>query len=106
MKKWLVAFYIGLVSIIAGMQIAGQILGFAGLFTKWAAILLAAVLTVVFYFWLQRSTGDFLLDILVPAGEEKPHRLLNTVGWVAGTVLILVLLLLPQIGRASCRERV
>src|SRR5574340_871643 len=97
MKKWLVAFYIGLVSIIAGMQIAGQILGFAGLFTKWAAILLAAVLTVVFYFWLQRSTGDFLLGILVPAGEEKPHRLLNTVGWVAGAVLILILLLLPLI---------
>lgn len=97
MKKWLIAFYIGLVSIIAGMQIAGQILGFAGIFTKWTAILLAVVLAVVFYVWLQRSTGDFLLSILVPAGEEKPHRLLNSVGWVAGAVLILVLLLLPLV---------
>lgn len=97
MKKWLIAFYIGLVSIIAGMQIAGQILGFAGIFTKWAAIMLAFVLAAVFYLWLQRSTGDFLLDILVPAGEEKPHRLLNTVGWVAGAVLIVILLLLPLV---------
>ncbi len=97
MKKWLIAFYIGLVSITAGMQIAGQLLGFTGIFGKWAAILLAAVLAVVFYIWLQRSTGDFFLAILVPQGEEKPHRLLNTVGWIAGAVLILVLLLIPLV---------
>lgn len=97
MKKWFITFYIGLVSVIAAMQIAGQILGFIGFFTFWSAILLALILAAVFYRWLQRTCADFLLDILTPEKPEKSHRLLNTAGYIAGALLILVLLLLPLV---------
>lgn len=95
MKKWFVSFYIGLISVVAGIQITGQILGFAGIYHLWSAILLAIILTIVFYFWLQRTCADFLIAVLTPERADKSHRFLNIVGYASGVVLILVLLLLP-----------
>lgn len=97
MYKWIIHFYIGLISVVAGIQIAGQILGFLGFYTTWSAILLSILLVIVFYFWILRTSYDFLDDILSPAGEKRPNQILNTLGFIAGAGLLIGLLLLPLI---------
>lgn len=97
MNKWIIAFYIGLISFIAGIQVSGQILGFIGFYTTWSAILLSIILAIVFYLWILRTSFDFLLEILSPPGGKQPNQLLNAFGFIAGAGLLVGLLLLPLI---------
>jgi hypothetical protein len=95
MKKTTVLIYIALLSLIAGVVITGQVLGFAKLYTPWIVLISSLCFTGLFGVLLYKFSYGFLLNSL-----DNPHKIqipkwMATVAVIAGVLLLLVVLFLP-----------
>lgn len=97
MKKFVSWIFLGLFALLSSIVCVGQILGFAGLYYSWLAILLVILLFVLFCYLLRQTAYPFLInqfsDDLV-----KNNKILNNALYVVGFALLLLLILLPLIG--------
>jgi hypothetical protein len=96
--------FLGLLCVITGAVAAGQILGFAGLYTP--GLVLAATILACGLCWLvvRKSTADFTGALLAPEGPAPAGRGLvrwpawaEGAGYAAGLLLLVAVLALPLV---------
>jgi len=95
MKKTVAILYITLFSIISGIIVAAQILGFAKLYYPVIVIFASVFLSCLFGFLLTKLSYKFILESL--EGQNRLHlpKWAASVVTIAGILLLLIVLFLP-----------
>ncbi len=95
MKKTTVHIYIALLSLITGLVISGQLLGFASLYTPWMVLICTLGFSVLFGVLLHKFSYRFLLNLLENPNKIQIHKWMAATAVLAGVALLLVVLFLP-----------
>ncbi len=97
MNKAMISIFLATVSLLGGILLAGQLLGFFAGYYAWLAIVLSLLFTGGIGYFLFKKVFPKLLDLLQPKSEKTKHKILNTSGYVAGFLLLILLLVLPLV---------
>jgi hypothetical protein len=97
MISFLFYTFISLLSFIGGIVLSGQLLGFSGLYYRWSVVVLAALLAILFFIILKRTSKTFLCKFLQAENEGPSHLGIEIIGYLAGFALCFVILIIPTL---------
>jgi hypothetical protein len=98
LKQLPLYIYIALLALLFGAILSGQVLGFLKLYTPALAIIFSLIAAIAACWLYIRNGGlTFLQTVTATGDEEDKTTLLETVLYVAGLILLVLLVLLPVI---------